>query len=159
MFRLGSRYAARLGVRSRVTLAEREAAPTINDVHVFNGQDQTALKQKQAPNRKETWAPTQRPREDAMTGPRFDGIDLSTQPMPEAAIDLIAKSPVHYVHGTAVCDGNIGGIRGGVQGHPKVYINTDKPGMHVCTYCGNRYANEEYKEQIESGEITALHSS
>lgn len=159
MFRIGSRQLVRLGVRTRVTVAEREAATKLNDVHIYNGVDQTPLKENQAPNRKETWAPSQRPRADAMTGTRFDGIDLATQPMPMAAIDLISQTPVHYVHGTAVCDGNIDGMRGGVQGHPKVFINTDKPGIHVCTYCGNRYADEHYKEQIEAGELTQLHSS
>ena len=26
-------------------------------------------------------------------------------------------------------------------GHPRVYINLDKPGTHACGYCGLRYFN------------------
>lgn len=84
-----------------------------------------------------------------MTGPRFDGRDLSTQPKPYAAIELIAKEPVVFVDHLAVCDGNKNGMRGGVQGHPRVYINVEAPGTHTCTYCGIRYADEKYRSQIE----------
>jgi NADH dehydrogenase (ubiquinone) Fe-S protein 6 len=26
-------------------------------------------------------------------------------------------------------------LGGGSLGHPKIYINLDKPGPHACTYC------------------------
>jgi hypothetical protein len=26
-------------------------------------------------------------------------------------------------------------LGGGPLGHPKIYINLDKPGPHACTYC------------------------
>jgi len=35
------------------------------------------------------------------------------------------------------CDGG-----GGPTGHPKVYINLDKPGNHACTYCGLRFKKD-----------------
>jgi len=144
--------------RTKLTLAEERGVRTVQDEHIYQGVDQTAIKESQAPNRKETWAPSQRPRADAMTGPLFDGVDLSTQPLPYAAIDLIAQTPVRYVHHAAVCDGNVGGRHGGVQGHPKVFINVDKPGIHACTYCGTRYADEHHKKDIEEGKITKLFS-
>ncbi|KAK3921020.1 NADH dehydrogenase [ubiquinone] iron-sulfur protein 6, mitochondrial [Frankliniella fusca] len=35
------------------------------------------------------------------------------------------------------CDGG-----GGPTGHPKVYINLDKPGNHSCLYCGLRFKKD-----------------
>jgi len=78
--------------------------------------------EKQAPNRVETWAPSQQPRINAMVGPRFVQKNLAAQPRPDAAIELIASEPVRFIeHHIAVCDGGRG-----VQGHPKVYINLDQ---------------------------------
>lgn len=105
-----------------------------------------AIINQQAPNRTTTWAPSQRPRSEAMTGPRFEQADLTLQPRPYAAIDLIAQQPVRYVSGhKAVCDGE----KGPQQGHPRIYINVDKPGAHACLYCGLRYANTKYRADIE----------
>jgi NADH dehydrogenase (ubiquinone) Fe-S protein 6 len=48
-----------------------------------------------------------------------------------AAIELIAEQPIHYIDDRiAVCDGG-----GGPRGHPKIFINVDKPGSHACGYC------------------------
>lgn len=38
-----------------------------------------AIHPEQAPNRVDTWAPDQRPKKDALVGPRFEQTDLSTQ--------------------------------------------------------------------------------
>ncbi|KAI8068020.1 zinc-finger domain-containing protein [Gongronella butleri] len=93
----------------------------------------------QAAGREATWAPDQRPKSDAMTGPRFEQMDLATQPNPMAAIDLIAEEPIRVVHQRIVsCDGGDGAL-----GHPKVYINLDKPGAHACGYCGIRFQKPE----------------
>ncbi|XP_055836498.1 NADH dehydrogenase [ubiquinone] iron-sulfur protein 6, mitochondrial [Episyrphus balteatus] len=35
------------------------------------------------------------------------------------------------------CDGGDGPL-----GHPKVYINLDKPGSHICGYCGLRFVKK-----------------
>nr|8B9Z_R Chain R, NADH dehydrogenase [ubiquinone] iron-sulfur protein 6, mitochondrial [Drosophila melanogaster]8BA0_R Chain R, NADH dehydrogenase [ubiquinone] iron-sulfur protein 6, mitochondrial [Drosophila melanogaster] len=35
------------------------------------------------------------------------------------------------------CDGGDGPL-----GHPKVYINLDKPGNHICGYCGLRFVKK-----------------
>ncbi len=102
----------------------------------------------QAPNRVETWAASQRPRSDVFKGPRFEQVNLEEQPAPYAAIDLIAKQPIRYVHGqSAVCDGG-----NGAQGHPKIFINVEAPGSHACLYCGLRYAEEKYKASLEKKE-------
>ena len=31
-------------------------------------------------------------------------------------------------------------------GHPKVYINLDKPEINVCGYCGQRFIAQDHKE-------------
>ena len=54
------------------------------------------------------------------------------QPRPMAAIDLIHKQPVRWTDQKVVsCDGG-----GGPLGHPRVFINTDKPSIAPCGYCG-----------------------
>ena len=54
------------------------------------------------------------------------------QPRPYAAIDLIHQQPVRWTHDRIVsCDGG-----GGPLGHPRIFINTDKPQICWCTYCG-----------------------
>lgn len=54
------------------------------------------------------------------------------QPAPEAAIELIHKQPVRWIHDRYVeCDGG-----GGPLGHPKIFINLDKPQICTCGYCG-----------------------
>jgi NADH dehydrogenase (ubiquinone) Fe-S protein 6 len=115
-------------------------------------------RQHQAPNRPNVWSRSQQPRERAMTGPRFEqtiieyqvsrtglqninqciySSDRETsadelQPQPYAAIELIHKQPVRWTHDKVVaCDGG-----GGPLGHPRIFINTDKPQVCMCTYCG-----------------------
>jgi NADH dehydrogenase (ubiquinone) Fe-S protein 6 len=112
-------------------------------------------RQLQAPNRGKIWSRSQQPRERAMTGPRFEQTiieyqvsrtslsrcayhleqEISTnepQPQPYAAIELIHKQPVRWTHDRVVaCDGG-----GGPLGHPRIFINTDKPQVCMCTYCG-----------------------
>ncbi|KAI1212857.1 zinc-finger domain-containing protein [Annulohypoxylon truncatum] len=101
---------------------------------------------KQAPNRKEIWSRSQKPRALAMTGPRFEQTDFSLQPQAQAAIELIHKKPVAWTHDRVVaCDGG-----GGPAGHPRIFINTDKPEIAVCGYCGNPFANEHHREHLES---------
>ncbi|KAI5290808.1 hypothetical protein KEM52_000339, partial [Ascosphaera acerosa] len=63
--------------------------------------------------------------------------------------------PVRWTHDrVAVCDGG-----GGPLGHPKIFINTDKPQICYCEYCGNPFvsraaANEHNREAIAAGEPT-----
>ncbi|KAK1781657.1 zinc-finger domain-containing protein [Copromyces sp. CBS 386.78] len=101
---------------------------------------------KQAPNRAEVWSRSQKPRSEAMTGPRFEQTNFDLQPQPYSAMELIHKQPVKWVHERIVaCDGG-----GGPAGHPKIYINTDKPEIATCNYCGLPFANEHNRKHLES---------
>ncbi|RJE27484.1 nadh-ubiquinone oxidoreductase [Aspergillus sclerotialis] len=100
----------------------------------------------QAPNRANTWAASQAPREKAMTGPRFEQTIMEYQPQPMAAIELIHKQPVRWTKSRVVsCDGG-----GGPLGHPKIFINTDKPEIATCGYCGLPFAQEKHRAYLKS---------
>ncbi|KAK7514386.1 NADH-ubiquinone oxidoreductase [Phyllosticta citriasiana] len=104
------------------------------------------LRTQQAPNRKGIWSRSQQPRERAMAGPRFEQTIIADQPRPHAAIDLIHKQPVRWVNERqASCDGG-----GGPLGHPRIFINVDKPKIAWCTYCGLPFAHERHRKIIES---------
>lgn len=70
------------------------------------------------------------------SGPRHvgerSGANGRVQPQSKAAIELIHKQPVRWTHDRVVaCDGG-----GGPMGHPRVFINVDKPEITPCGYCG-----------------------
>ncbi|KAH6668839.1 hypothetical protein B0J14DRAFT_599415 [Halenospora varia] len=105
----------------------------------------------QAPNRAAVWSRSQNPRAKAMSGPRFEQTIMEDQPRPMAAINLIHQQPVRWTHSRIVeCDGG-----GGPLGHPKIFINTDKPQICMCTYCGLPFANEHHRKHIEALPDTA----
>ncbi|KAK5711801.1 hypothetical protein LTR17_018244 [Elasticomyces elasticus] len=92
----------------------------------------------QAPNRKSIWSRSQKPREEAMVGPRFEQTIMEDQPRPYAAIDLIHRQPVRWTKTQSVsCDGG-----GGPLGHPRIFINVDKPQAHE--------KNRKYLESLPS---------
>ncbi|KAI4722978.1 hypothetical protein E4T48_00762 [Aureobasidium sp. EXF-10727] len=100
----------------------------------------------QAPNRAAVWSRSQQPREKAMVGPRFEQMIMYDQPRPMAAIELIHKQPVNWVkERTVKCDGG-----GGPLGHPRIFINVDRPQICWCTYCGLPYAKESNRKMLES---------
>ncbi|KAK7923083.1 hypothetical protein PG985_007154 [Apiospora marii] len=100
----------------------------------------------QAPNRKEIWSRSQRARAKAMSGPRFEQTDFDLQPQSKAAIELIHKQPVRWTYDRVVaCDGG-----GGPAGHPRVFINVDKPEITPCGYCGLPFAHEHNRKHLES---------
>ncbi|PHH63571.1 hypothetical protein CDD81_5663 [Ophiocordyceps australis] len=100
----------------------------------------------QEPNRKDIWSRSQNPRSSAMTGPRFEQTDFDLQPQPLSAMVMVHKQPVRWTHSRVVaCDGS-----GGSSGHPRIFINTDKPEIAVCNYCGLPFANEHHREHLES---------
>lgn len=73
----------------------------------------------QAPNRSEKWSQNQMPKSIAMSGARFETINIITQPNPTSAIELIKNFPVIKIEkNIAVCDGG-----GNQLGHPKIFIN------------------------------------
>ncbi|KAF8274086.1 zinc-finger domain-containing protein [Lactarius quietus] len=89
----------------------------------------------QSPNRAATWSTSQSPRPAGQSGPRFEQTIMDLQPNPLSAMELLANEPVRLVHARkAVCDGGSGPL-----GHPKIYINLDKPGPRSCGYCGLRF--------------------
>ncbi|QPH01795.1 hypothetical protein C2857_005998 [Epichloe festucae Fl1] len=101
---------------------------------------------KQAPNRADIWSRSQKPRSKAMTGPRFEQTDFDLQPQPLSAIEMIHEERVRWTHDRVVaCDGG-----GGPAGHPRIFINTDKPEIASCNYCGLPYANEHHRKHLES---------
>ena len=60
----------------------------------------------QSPNYPTTWSTSQHPRPGLQSGPRFEQTDISLQPNPLSAIELIAQEPIRLVQGRkAVCDG------------------------------------------------------
>ncbi|KAF2718947.1 hypothetical protein K431DRAFT_229692 [Polychaeton citri CBS 116435] len=105
-----------------------------------------AIRSMQAPNRKDIWSRSQQPREKAMVGPRFEQTIMADQPRPLSAMELIHKQPVRWTKSRTVsCDGG-----GGPLGHPRIFINVDKPQICWCTYCGVPYAHEHHRKHLES---------
>lgn len=137
----------RTAIRFQSTVTKVQKASATGLAAEDLAKDKNAL---QAPNRATIWTPSQAARADVIaTHPhRFTQKNLSEQPQPYAAIELIAKAPVTYLNhdNIAVCDGNKGST---LQGHPKVFINLDQPKPATCGYCGLRYAKEEFRELIE----------
>jgi NADH dehydrogenase (ubiquinone) Fe-S protein 6 len=91
---------------------------------------------------KRRWTSSMRTKEEAMRGPRFEYANLAMQPMPRPAIDLVHEEPVFKTDKRVIyCDGGEGAL-----GHPKVYINLDKPEIAICGYCGKQFikTNEEH---------------
>ncbi|KAL0640109.1 hypothetical protein Q9L58_000937 [Maublancomyces gigas] len=99
----------------------------------------------QAPNRPTTWSRSQRPRELGMVGPRFEQTIIERQPAPYAAIELIHQQPVRWSEKrVVVCDGG-----GGAHGHPRIFINVDKPEIVPCGYCGLPFAHVHHKGVLQ----------
>ncbi|EFX00453.1 NADH-ubiquinone oxidoreductase [Grosmannia clavigera kw1407] len=122
------------------------AAPTETLTPQTTGASKSDVTLQQAPNRAGVWTRNQRPREQAMTGPRFEQTDFSLQPQPYSAMELIHQQPVRWTHDSVVsCDGG-----GGPAGHPRIFINTDKPQICACGYCGLPFANEHHRKHLES---------
>ena len=38
-------------------------------------------------------------------------------------------------------------------GHPKIYINLDKPEIQDCGYCGKRFVSDSFADQFEGNKI------
>ncbi|KAI0001610.1 hypothetical protein BJV77DRAFT_911128, partial [Russula vinacea] len=82
----------------------------------------------QSPNHAATWSTNQRARPAGQSGPRFEQTIMDLQPNSLSAMELIANEPIRLIHGRkTACDGGAGPL-----GHPKIYINLDKPGPQSC---------------------------
>ncbi|CAI4225891.1 unnamed protein product [Auanema sp. JU1783] len=79
---------------------------------------------------------------------RFD--TAQKQVNPNVAMNLVAERPAQDCgHERVVyCDGGHPAL-----GHPRVFINLDKPGVHACGYCGNRF----YNSHVTKGEDLETH--
>jgi len=89
----------------------------------------------QAPNTPQTWSTSQQSRPPPASSPRFEQIAYEFQPAPLSAMEMINNEPIIFTETRiAVCEGG-----GGPLGHPKIYINLDKPGSRPCGYCGLRF--------------------
>ncbi|KZC10602.1 PREDICTED: NADH dehydrogenase [ubiquinone] iron-sulfur protein 6, mitochondrial [Dufourea novaeangliae] len=76
--------------------------------------------------------------EDDYRNVRF--VDRPKEVNDNWAIKLIAEVPPKPTKERIVaCNGG-----GGPLGHPKIYINLDKPGDHSCGYCGLRFYNDHH---------------
>ncbi|KAI9444798.1 ubiquinone oxidoreductase 20 kd subunit [Lactarius indigo] len=130
---ISTRLAARLRLRLGHRLYSSNSATTPPAVSTEAKQQAAAVPQ--SPNRTATWSTSQHPRPAGQSGPRFEQTIMDLQPNPLSAMELLANEPVRLIHGRkAVCDGGSGPL-----GHPKIYINLDKPGPRSCGYCGLRY--------------------
>merc|ERR1711868_337188 len=77
------------------------------------------------------------------TGQKIDQEKMVNQ---QWAIDLVAEQPIVVSHERVVfSDG------GGPLGHPRVYINLDKPGVHTCGYSGRKFINSKYYDEAQHG--------
>ncbi|KAG7099207.1 hypothetical protein E1B28_001074 [Marasmius oreades] len=130
---LGRRILTRVNLLKSVT---RSASTASNPKSVVPSSPQSnAAVAPQAPNHPTTWSTNQQSRPVADSGPRFEQTVMELQPNPLSAMEMIANEPIRVVHGRkAVCDGGDGPL-----GHPKIYINLDKPGPKACGYCGIRF--------------------
>ena len=63
-----------------------------------------------------------------------------------SAMELIHKQPVRWTDDRFVsCDGG-----GGPLGHPRIFINVDKPKVCHCTYCGLPFASKQHEKYLRS---------
>ncbi|KAI6647942.1 NADH dehydrogenase [Oopsacas minuta] len=88
------------------------------------------------------------------TGQRWDRkdtrltrfIDKGKEINTRFAINLLSEEPVAIINDTHVyCGGELGAL-----GHPKVYINLDKPHIQSCGYCGKTFVAKQFKELATS---------
>lgn len=84
------------------SLAVREA----RDTKVARPHTPPGIPKEQAPNYPTTWSETQNPRDQAMSGPRFEQINVEYQPQPLSAMEMIQREPIRLTTSRiAKCDG------------------------------------------------------
>ncbi|KAH3872375.1 NADH dehydrogenase [ubiquinone] iron-sulfur protein 6, mitochondrial-like [Dreissena polymorpha] len=73
-------------------------------------------------------------------------VDKERLVNPNFAIDLIAEDPV------VVCNRRrVSSNSGGALGHPKVFINLDKPEVSICGYSGRKFIQTKYYDPAKHG--------
>ncbi|KAL4239935.1 NADH dehydrogenase Fe-S protein subunit 6 ndufs6 [Mactra antiquata] len=73
-------------------------------------------------------------------------VDKDKQYNPNFAIDLIAKDPVVVCNQRSVSSNS-----GGALGHPKVFINLDKPEVSICGYSGRKFIQKKFYDSAKHG--------
>merc|ERR1711894_566744 len=73
-------------------------------------------------------------------------VDRSKLVNTRFAIDLIAEDPVVVCEQRVVFSDSKGPL-----GHPRVYINLDKPGVHTCGYSGRKFIHKKFYNEAEHG--------
>ena len=64
---------------------------------------------------------------------------------PRFAISLLSEESTEIIDNTHVyCSGGTGAL-----GHPKVYINLDKPQVQSCGYCGKVFVARQFEEIVK----------
>ena len=64
---------------------------------------------------------------------------------PRFAIKLLSEESADIIDNTHVyCSGGTGAL-----GHPKVYINLDKPQLQSCGYCGNVFVAKQFEDLVK----------
>ncbi|XP_076459901.1 NADH dehydrogenase [ubiquinone] iron-sulfur protein 6, mitochondrial-like [Babylonia areolata] len=77
---------------------------------------------------------------------RIRFVDKDKLVNPQFAVKLVDEDPVVLVNSNHVfSDG------GGALGHPKVYINLDKPEIGVCGYSGRKFIQKKYYNPTTHG--------
>ncbi|XP_050293637.1 probable NADH dehydrogenase [ubiquinone] iron-sulfur protein 6, mitochondrial [Anthonomus grandis grandis] len=67
-------------------------------------------------------------------------VDRPKHVNPNFSMKLISEvEPKQEKDRVVYCDGG-----SGPTGHPRVYINLDKPGNHTCGYCGLRFYKDDH---------------
>ncbi|XP_014788306.1 NADH dehydrogenase [ubiquinone] iron-sulfur protein 6, mitochondrial [Octopus bimaculoides] len=62
------------------------------------------------------------------------------------AIDLIADDPVVVVNAKSIWSNG-----GGALGHPRVFINLNKPEIAICGYSGRKFIQKTFYNEAEHG--------
>ena len=76
-------------------------------------------------------------------------VHVHPQVNKQFAIDLVAEESVVVIDGNhTFCDG------GAALGHPRVYINLDRPEIQDCGYCGKRFVSTKNKELFTDPALT-----
>ncbi|XP_025095761.1 NADH dehydrogenase [ubiquinone] iron-sulfur protein 6, mitochondrial-like isoform X2 [Pomacea canaliculata] len=77
---------------------------------------------------------------------RFRFVGREKLVNPSFAVNIIAEDPVVVVDSNHVFSNS-----GGALGHPKVYINLDKPEGGVCGYSGKKFIQAKFYNTNQHG--------
>ncbi|GAB1610208.1 NADH dehydrogenase [ubiquinone] iron-sulfur protein 6, mitochondrial-like [Argonauta hians] len=73
-------------------------------------------------------------------------VDKEKLVNPNFAIDLVADEPVVVVDAKSIWSSG-----GGALGHPRVFINLNKPEIAICGYSGRKFIQKKFYSEAEHG--------